>query len=256
MTTLADMTLRVAREISEIMNGTATTGAATSITDTVNLIQQNQYWAKGTVWIRSGTHVGKTAVIDGFSANQITFPTFTTTVGTCRYVVATARFPYRQLEQAINAALDEVRVWAEDTSLEGDGSTLEFSVPAGITDIKEIEFTTAGTVPAEKTPSHHWKIRDGKIRFDYGYPPYDGDTIHLWYETYHDELTTYSDTVDDNVDQEWLKWKACEHALYWGIKTYQDAKEYRLEELMNKVIERQKGLRPMPVKFNIRSAGS
>jgi len=256
MTTLAEMTLKVAREITEVLNGTATAGAGTSITDTDNLTQQNAYWDKGSVWILSGDHSGKTAIVTGFSANKVTFADFGSTVGTCRYAVGRATFPYRQIVQAINAALDEIRVLGEDASLTGDGETLEFTLPAGVTDVESVEFTQYGSSPAVKTPSHHWKIRGGKIKWDYGYAPCDGDTIHLWHRTYHDELTTYSDTLDERVQVEWLKWKACEHALYWGIKTYQDAKEYRLEELMNKVIERQKGLLPQPIAIKIRTAGS
>ena len=256
MTTLAEMTLKVAREITEVLYGTATTGAATSITDTANLTQQKAYWDKGSVWILSETHSGKTAIVTGFSNNKLTFATFGTSVETCRYAVARATFPYRQLAQAINAALDEVRVLAEDTTLTGDGETLEFPLPAGVTNIEHIEFTRYGSSPAEKSPSHHWHVRGGDIKWDYGYAPCDGDTIHIWHRTYHDELTTYSDTLNERVNEEWVKWKACEHALYWGVKTYQDAKEYRLEELMNKVIERQKGLLPQPIAIKIRTAGA
>jgi len=256
VTTLADMTLRVAREITEVLYGTATAGTGTTITDTDNLTQQNAYWDKGSLWILGLTHIGKTAIVKGFSANVLTFADFGSTVGTCRYAAARSHFPYRQLVQAINAALDEIRVLSEDTSLTGDGETLEFALPTGVVDMDSVEFTRYGTSPAEKTPSHHWKIRGGKIKWDYGYAPCDGDTIHLWHYTHHDELTIYSDTLDQCVNEEWLKWKACEHALYWGIKTYQDAKEYRLEELMNKAIERQKGLLPQPIKIKIKSAGA
>lgn len=256
MTTLAEITQRVAREITEVLLGTATTGAATSITDTVNLTQQNQYWDRGTVWILSGAHQGKTAVISGYSANKITFPTFTTTVGTCRYAVARHIFPWHVLVQSVNAALDEIRVTEQDATLEGDGETLEFSLPAGVTNVERIEVEEAGYTPAKPYPSHHWKEQGGKIRFDYGYAPADGDAIRLYYKTYHDELTIYSDTIHEDINEEWLKWKACEHALYWGIKTYQDAREYRLEELMNKALERQKGLLPTPVTFRLRTAGS
>lgn len=256
MTTLAEITLKVAREITEVLYGTATAGAATSITDTNNLTQQNQYWDKGTVWILSSTHSGKTAVISGYSLNKITFATFTTTVGTCRYAVARALFPYHILIQAVNNALDEIRVLDEDATLTGDGDTLEFSLPAGVANVERIEIGEYGYTPVKLYETHHWREKGGKIKFDYGYPPGDGDTLHLWYRTYHDELTTYSDTIHEDVNEEWLKWKACEHALYWGIKTYEAAKEYRLEELMNKALEKQKGLLPAPIIFRLRTAGN
>lgn len=255
MTTLAEMTERVAKEISEVLTGTATAGATTSITDTVNLTQSNGYWDKGTVWIKSGDHAGKTAIVTGFSLNKLTFSAFGTTVGTCRYSVARAIFPYHVLMQSVNNALDEIRVTESDNSLEGDGETLEFSLPAGVAKVFEVEILQAGYSPAYPYPSHHWRERGGKIKFDYGYVPGDGDTLVLYYKAHHDELTTYSDTIHEDVDEEWLKWKACEHALYWGIKQYQNAKEYRLEELMNKAMEKQKGHLPAGVVFSLRTGG-
>jgi len=255
MTTLAEMTLKVAREITEVLESTATASAATSITDTVWLTQQAQYWDRGTVWIRSGTYDGQVAVITGFSNNKITFPAFAGDVGSCLYSVARNLFPYHVLVQAVNTALGDIRVKSEETSLAGDGSTLEFSRPAGVSDVESVEFTAYGSSPAEKTPGHHWKIRGGKIKFDYGYAPYNGDTIHLWYKTYHDVLSTYSDTIHADVNEEWLKWEACKRALYWGIRKYEDAKEYRLEELMNQAMSKQKGLLAVPVSFRFHSAG-
>ena len=120
MTTLAEITLKVAREITEVLPGTATAGDATYLTDTVNLTQQNAYWDRGRVWLLSGTHSGKTAIVTGYSANKLTFATFSTSVGTPRYAVARDIFPYRQLQQAVNSALDEIRVLSEDTTLTGD----------------------------------------------------------------------------------------------------------------------------------------
>jgi hypothetical protein len=250
------MTLKVAREISKVQDGTGTTSAATSITDTLNLTQQNQYWDKGTVWFRSLTHSGKTAVITGFSSNKITFPTMGSDVGSCRYAVSRSLFPYSILQQSVNNALDEIRVTEKDSSLLGDGTTLEFTLPAGVSNVERVEIEEYGYTPAKPYPSNHWTQFAGKIKFDYGYAPWDGDTINLYHKTSHDELTTYSDTIHEDVNEEWLKWKACEHALYWGIKKYQDAKEYRLEELMNKVMERQRGLLPTPVTVKLRTAGA
>lgn len=255
-TTLSDMARRVAREITEVLDGTATAGAATTLTDTLLLTQQNQYWDRGTLWIRSGTHIGKVVVVTGFSAGKLTFPTLTTTIGTPTYSVARGTFPYPVLQQAVNSALDEIRVTQTDETLAGDGSTLEFTLPAGVAGVERVELDAAGYSPAWPAPSHHWKERGGKIKFDYGFPPGDGDTIRLYYKDYHDALVDYDDTVHEDVNLEWLKWKACEHALYWGIKTYQNAKEYRLEELMNKVLERQKGLLPTPLTVRLRTAGA
>lgn len=252
MATLSDITLRVAREIGEVLSSTATAGAATSITDTARLVQPNQYWDQGTVWILSGTHLGKFAVVTGYGLNKLTFATMTTTVGTCRYTVARATYPLHILIQSVTNALDEIRVTEIDSTLTGDGTTLNFALPAGVADVFDVVIEETGGTTFH---SSHWQEKAGYLKFDYGYYPMDGETIHIHYQAYHDAPVDYDDEIHEDVNLEWLKWKACEHALYYGAKMYQDAKEFRIEEIMNKVIERQRGLIPARVIGRLRTAG-
>ena len=258
MTTLAEMTLKIAREITEVLDGTATTGATNSITDTLNLTQQNQWWDKGAAWIRSGAHAGKVAIVTSYAGSKLSFTAFdAVSVGTCLFSVARAIYPYRALVQAVNNALAEVRVTYTDETLDGDDETLEFTLPTGVKNLERIEIDDQTLTPARVYPSHHWKERGGKVKWDYGYPPLEGtNNIRLFYKDYHAVLTDYDDEIHEDVNEEWLKWKACEHALYWGIKQYQNAKEYRMEELMNKAMERQKNLIPVPIAFRLRTAGA
>jgi len=252
MTTLSEITKRVARELDTVLTSVATAGTDTTITDTERLLQPSQYWEHGTVWINSGTHVGKFAVVEDFGEAELTFSSFGTSVDTCRYTVSRSIYPLHILIQSVNNAVDEARVTEIDSTLVGDGTTLEFTLPVGIADVFDIEIEESTT---RRFYSSHWVEKGGAIRFDYGYAPQDGETIYLHYQKYHDELVDYDDEIHEDINLEWLKWKACEHALFYGAKMYQDAKEYRIEELMNKVIERQSGLIPARVIGKLRTAG-
>ena len=72
MTTLADATLAVARLCSEVVDGVATGGSATTLIDTL-VTHPNDFWNQGTIWLRSGNNIGKSAVITMDPANAEVF---------------------------------------------------------------------------------------------------------------------------------------------------------------------------------------
>jgi len=253
MTTLAELTLMVARQITDVLEGTATAGAGTSLTDTVSLTQRNQYWDKGTVWILTGTHAGKLAVVTSHLNNVLKFADFGSSVGTPRYAVARAIFPWAQLRQAVNQALDEVRVTGIDETLTGDGATLSFDLPAGVSDVYAVEFVDEQD---EVTPGHHWKERNGKLIFERHYAPWNGDTIRILYKTPHAELVNYSDVIDDEINLTWLKWAAAGNALRWGMRVYQNDPALKLGDFMNEALQRVEKLQPLRrPRINIKTAG-
>jgi hypothetical protein len=167
MTTLAEIVLKVAREVTDVMDGAATSGATTSLTDITNLIQPNQYWDRGTLFIKSGTHTGKALPILGYASSKVTF----TSLGLVpvavndRYALMRGVYPWNQIVTAIVQALDSTHVTGTDATLTGDGSTLEFTIPTGVYNIKRVEFIRDS---AERLVSNHWREVSGKLRFDYG----------------------------------------------------------------------------------------
>jgi hypothetical protein len=244
MTTLADMALKVAREVTDVMDGAATAGAATSLTDTTSLTQPNGHWDLGTLFIRSGTHSGKVLAVTGYAASKLTFASLGATpiAAATRYAVMRGAYPFYQIITAIMQALDtpSAHVTGEDYALVGDGETLEFTLPAGVYNVKRVQFERAA-YGIERMHSTHWREINGKLRFDDGYPPVDDDIIHVYYRKAHTELTTYSDIISDEINTEWLRYKAAEQLLWWGIGVYGGSQEYRLEERMNKVMTALKG---------------
>jgi hypothetical protein len=257
------MTLRVARLVTDILESTATAGDATTITDTARLVQQNQWFDRGTIWILTGNNAGKVGVVSSFGSNVLTFPTMTllNAVGN-RYAVARSIYPYDQLVSAIQSALDETWVLTEAVSdpaadVVGDGTETTFSIPGSRTGIVKIEIED----PNDDTntyPSTHWKEDGSNVVFSPGYAPLDDWIIHFYYKATHSSLTAYSDTISAQIHEEWLRWKAAEYLLYWGVGQFGNAAEYRIEERLNRVLNHQKErkLRARNPIFNIQTAGS
>jgi hypothetical protein len=356
MTTLAEMALKVAREVTDVMDGVAMTGSATTLTDSVNLIQAAQFWKVGTLFIKNGTHAGKVIYVKEFSSNRLTFDSLssvlcvqqveTATVlgtvtgngnatvivtaagmtgspktvsvavlnldsasavggkirtalgtdtdisnfftiggsganiiltakvavandttmnisidnGTCtgltaaptsanttagvagpRYAVMRGVYPWQQIVTAINQALESTYIDGFDQTLIGDGETVEFTMPTGVYDIKRVESLRDSELVSV---SNHWREVNGKLRFDYGYAPVDADVINIVYKDQHAVLDTYEDTISSEINVEWLKYKAAEQLLWWGVNVYGNIPEYRIEEKMNKVLAMLKGKQP------------
>ena len=246
MTTLFDLTLQVARQVTEVIESTATAGSATSLTDAATLTYPDGHFTGGTLWIKSGTHQGKLVTPSAFQSGVLTFPTLTTTIGTPRYaVIPESPYPYRQIVTAINNAFDDARAWIlkSDATLTGDGSTTEFTLPAGVSDVAKVEVYDAA-YPYTKFISTHWAEVNGKLVFDNATPPVDGWTIRVWYQARHDDLNAYTDALDNSLRVEWLKWKACENLLTWAMRRYQNKPEMQLDQFLNQALDRVKVLRP------------
>lgn len=73
MTKVFDISLQVMKHVTDVLEGTATDGSATYLKDVDNLIQANEYYDRGTLWIRSGTHANKSMRVNGHANNKLTF---------------------------------------------------------------------------------------------------------------------------------------------------------------------------------------
>jgi hypothetical protein len=237
MTTVAEISLKVIREAQDVPSGSATGGSTTTLVDASLSTFPDDHFNNGRLWILSGTHAGKVFIITDFvsSTGTVTFATVTGAIVTgVSYAIARAAYPWDQVVSAINRALETTHITATDSTLAGDGETLNFTLPANVYDIKRIELEDS---LGERTPAHHWKETSTTIRFDYGYAPDDGDTIHLIYRQPHTYLTDYTSAISNEIELDWLKWKAAEELLWWGVSMYGQQVEYRVEERMNKVLK-------------------
>lgn len=244
MTTVADIALKVAQLVTDMQHGAATAGTTTSLTDSVGLIQNNQYWDRGTLWVRSGANSGKVIAVTGHAGNKLSFASLgaTSIAPNDLYSVIRSAYPWNQIVNSITQALDDTHVTAEDSSLIGDGTTLEFTLPAGVYNIKRVEFKRTNVT--ERLISTHWKEQSGKIRWDYGYPPRSGDEIHVIYRDQHPILSTFATEINTEISEDWLRLKAAEYLLIWGASQYGKNPEYMIEERMNIILGRLKGKTP------------
>jgi hypothetical protein len=255
VTTLLDVSLKVAREVEEVIEGAATSGSITTLADTTLLANfPDDHFNKGILWIRSGTQANKILAITDFATTTglCTFASLggvNTIAAADRYAIARASYPWDQIVSAIERALASTWVTGLDSTLTGatggDGTTLEFTLPTGVYDVKRVELQDSSDATSEKRVSTHWReTHNGKLRFDYGYSPYDGDTIHIYYRDQHPDLTAYTVTISNEINVEWLKWASAQELLWWGVSQYGSQVEYRIEERMNKVIAMLKGKTP------------
>jgi hypothetical protein len=370
MTKAFDIALQAIRHVSDILSGTATDGSTVYLKDTNNLVQQNQYFDKGTLWIQSGTHAGKVVKVTGSANNKLTFLPLTSVLctqqvetatvigtvtgsgnatlvltapgmvnspktisvavlnldtasgvatkirtalnadsdvsnfftiggtgaeitlttktaaandasmnmsianGTCtgltaapisanttagvagpRYSVVRGAYPWVQMLTCMNMALDETYIEADDGTLEGDGLTLEFTLPADVYDFKRVEFERSGY--QDRLKCTHVKERGGKLVFDYGHAPRDNDIIHIIYRTPHGQIGAYSDEINTEINRDWLVLSTARELLYWGAAQYGKKQEYMIEERLNKVLAMLKGKQPRVggTDFTIKTAG-
>lgn len=248
MITLAELTLAVARTITpeNIVTGSATAGTTTSLTDSANITQAQQYFDKGILWILSGDHAGKVLHVTGHNGNKLSFAAIDPAIATgVRYAVARNLYPYQQIRSAIMQALDETHVESVDETLTGDGETLEFTLPAGVRNVKHVyTLHPTDTTGRYDSISNHWKERDGKLKFDYGYAPYDDYKIRIIWRDKHYEMVDHDDEINPEINTEWLKHKAAEYLLNWGMGRYGAQAEYRIEERMGLTMERLRRLTP------------
>ena len=245
MTTLADITLKVAEQITDVLYGSATAGSTTSLTDTWNLIQNNQYWDKGTLWIRTGVHAGKVLLVTGFTASKLSFASLGATPISAadEFAVIRAWYPWRQIVAAVKQALDSTHVTGEDASLLGDGSTHNFVLPNGVYDVKRVELYMTSETDAVSV-SNHWREVNGELKFDYGYAPYKDQVIHIFYRGFHAALSAYSTAISNEIDLEWLKYKAASNLLMWGAGQFGKSPEHLIEERMSMALTALRGKMP------------
>ena len=237
MTTVFDITLQVAKEVTDVIEGAATGGSTTTLVDTALLASQPaDFFNNGKLWIKSGTHADKVFTVTDFTAGgTVTFALVTgAIVAGVRYAIIRNTYPFDQIMSAIQRALDSTFTIDSDGTLSGDGTTLVFTLPAGVSNVIRVEMQDSSG--RRNTSNHVRELHNGTLRFDYGFAPNDGDVLVVYYKTPHPELVDYSTVIKDEINLDWLKHRAAVELLYWGVGMYGGQAEYRIEERMNKIM--------------------
>lgn len=222
--TLFDTALALARIISDVFEGVASGGSTTTLVDSdIPSGYPNDHFNNGTIFLLSGNNASKSAIISDYDSTTWTF-TFPTQAGACaandRYGAMDADYPKHILVQSINKALIEIGdLIATNTALTTVEDQEEYTLPAGVYNVKRVEVAQYTTEPYGWQIQRSWQEREGKLIFLRGAVPTDDDlTIRLTYMDPPTELTADSDTISVYIHRERLAWMAATYALRWRVQ--------------------------------------
>lgn len=158
-----------------------------------------------------------------------------------RYSLISGVFPWEQIKAAIQTALDLTYVIEIDSSLVGDGETLAFTLPAGVTDVKEVYWERSD----RQSISNHWDPINGELVFEFGFAPHDNDILHLHHKTKHAEIVDYDTEIHAQINPRWLVLAAAQELLMWAREVYKPKRdEMQIDDRINKILNAMKGIKP------------
>jgi len=227
--TLASATLALARLITDVSEGIATSGSATTVADTSAYNPDpDDYWNNGTIWLLAGSgtglNTGKSAIISDYDVTGTTGTwTFATLTALCaagdRYAVAAPDYPRQILRQAVNQAISAIgNIPQQDITVPTVANQERYTLPATVWNVKAVQMASSTASPYYYVPQNHWEEINGYIYFKTGCEPATtGYILRIWYEAPAAELTTDTGAVSNYIHIERLKWEAAVHALYWRL---------------------------------------
>lgn len=138
-----DLTYMVARELNVISEGTATGGSTTTLVDTVNLNDDDDFWNLGSMWViydsagASGAPEGEYSRVSDFDSgtSTATFPAITTAIAAGdRYAIADDEFPLDLLISQISRSLTGMGriVYTDTTTITTADNQTEYTLPGGL----------------------------------------------------------------------------------------------------------------------------
>ena len=218
--TLFDLTYMVAREMGITIEGIATSGATTTIIDTNDRTEDNDYWNGGTAWIlrdalgASAAPEGQYSVIsDHTSAGTVTLRdalTAAVAVGD-RYAVADDKVPLHIIIQKINQALTDLGAipYTDTTSVTIADDKTEYTLPAAANlDLRAVYIQ----MEDDDTNDNQWReiLTWSVERQDPGNADLlilqeqylSGYDLKLEYMANHADLFTYTDPLSEHVPAE------------------------------------------------------
>jgi hypothetical protein len=235
MQTLFDLTYQVARKLDAVVEGVATGGSVTTIVDTVERLEADDYWIRGSAWIlrdaggAGAAPQGEASVITDFvqSTKTVTLrSTLTAAVAAGdKYALGKRRYPLALLVQKINESLHAIGPMerTDITTLPVlDASQSEYTMPlrAGM-DLRQVFYAQ------DQNALDH----DYVEMFDYSIqrsvtgtgdllilrPPFvsTGNPIKLVYMDFHDDLVAMTDRLHDQINPERVVLTAVTACLEW-----------------------------------------
>jgi len=173
-TTFSELIERVYRLVGDWAEGTATGGSTTTIIDTTNRLEQDDYWndLNAFAWVHDGAAAGDWRKVTDFvnSSATLTVPTMTSTgVAATNTYSLHSMFTIDEVKKAINMAIDQVAGECLEHELDQAtitlaASTYEYALPSDCLVLYGVtQANAAGTWGSEdRVPADEWRIlKDG-----------------------------------------------------------------------------------------------
>ena len=260
MTTLFDAMLALARNAGPCIEGVATSGSSTNVTDSnlskIPEASTDGVFNQGTVFIitdaggAGAAPEGETARVTAYvgGTGSLTLVSGDLSAAAAAGDVYGVTVVRRDLMiQAINNALrDAGRLPAENTSLTTAAATREYTIPAAAKhDLRQVWIATRKSRPYDFVEYRYWRQIRNKSTYDLEFldQPPSGYTIRLVYGAFHSRVTADSDTIQDIIPLDWLTWRSSYHLYRWRV--HQEGRDARLwTTLMNEAAEYAAQLKP------------
>lgn len=247
MANLFDLTLDLARLLEIVAEGVATGGNTTTIVDTVERTQDDDYWNGGAAWITydsagaGAAPQGEYGYISDFANSTKTITlrdALTAAVASGdRYAVSTPRYPLYILIQKINEVLNVIE--KTDTSTVTIASDqLEYSLPTDCMNLKQVWIQTN----SDDSDANGWEV----IHDWYEQKTATGTAnllvlrrqfsashaVKLVYEPYHATLRVAADKLDEGINAKQVVHDAAVRCVLWRKARVGDS-DLSVNDLLN-----------------------
>jgi hypothetical protein len=242
MTTLFEMTKELAFYLMPKRVAEATGGSVTSLVDSLAAFSDDE--VGGTLFVFSGDLANKTLVVTSRTGTtQFNFATQTPNdiVAGNRYGVTNSDFGRELIRQAVNEAVKRyAKRREEDDTLETVADQEAYTLPAGVSDVKEVWMAMSTSAPYEWMRMYHWEEVDGELRWPVTLAPsISGMPLRVVYRAAHTELTADADDLPLDVNENLVRWDAAVNLIRDGnMRFHSDPKR----DLVNKMNEAQEKL--------------
>jgi len=239
--TLSNLTYELAVELGTVSEGEATGGTTTTLIDTVNLTQADDFWNTGTVWIIDDTgaafpegEMGQVTDFDNGSNTATMVAMSAAPAAGDRYAIATKKYPMHTLIQAVNRALRNINIETTDTTtIDTASSQTEYTLPdVAAFDLREVWVETSTT----NSDDNRWvEIRNWIIQktatstADELILPTQliiSRDIKLVYMAPHPKLYAEGDELDDSVHMERVIFRAAWYIMNTEAQQTRSTDEY------------------------------
>ncbi len=230
--TLFNLTHELARLLGVVAEGVATGGSTTTIADSVERTEANDFWNGGTAWIlydalgASAAPEGEFSFVSDFAltGGVITLrSTLTAAVASGdRYAIAGLRYPLQLLTQKVNEVLRTIPIQKDDiTTITIASEQTEYSLPADVWDLKQVWIQTNvddtnDTQPTLLYDYHIQKSATGTAnKLVLNRQLSDGDILKVVYLADHQTLRAATDKLDDSIHINRVLYDAAVRCLLW-----------------------------------------